>query len=289
MPEAHNGDIALHYDTFGSPDNPTVQLVMGFTAQMIAWRDEFCQLIADAGFHVVRHDNRDCGLSTKTEGPLPDTMAFIVAGQTGAPMPAAPYSLSEMAADAIAVLDAIGVDKAHIVGASMGGMIVQTMAIEHPDRVASLTSIMSTTGNPTVGQATPEAMVALLSPPPEGREAIIEQGVATGRVLAGPLFDADAHRAFSERSYDRMFHPAGAAFQMAAIISSGDRTEKLAALDVPTLVIHGLADQLITLSGGEATAEVIPGARLVVHDDMGHDLPPVLWPDIVAEISAIAL
>lgn len=294
MPTAHNGPIAIEYETFGDPTKPTIQLVMGFTAQMIAWRDAFCHQIADAGFHVVRHDNRDCGLSTKSEGPPPDSAAWVMAGMADranpagnarAKMPPAPYLLSDMAADAIAVLDALGVDQAHVVGASMGGMIVQTMAIEHPGRVATLTSIMSTTGDPDVGQAAPEAMGALLAPPPEGRTAIIEQGVTGGRIFGGPLFDEDAHRAHLTEAFDRMFHPVGAAFQMVAILASGDRTAALQALDVPTLVVHGQADSLIQVSGGKATAAAVPGARLVVLDEMGHDLPVQLWDTIIGDIA----
>ena len=297
MPIAQNGPVSLEYETFGDPDHPTVQLVMGFTAQMIAWRDGFCHAIAERGFHVVRHDNRDCGLSSKTAGDPPDSAAWVAAGlaeqadpssNARAALPAPPYTLSDMASDAVAVLDAVGVEQAHIVGASMGGMIVQTMAIEHPGRVASLTSIMSTTGDPMVGQATPEAMMALLAPPAEGRDAIIEQGVGAGRIVSGSLFDEDAHRAHLIEAHDRMFHPVGAAFQLVAILASGERTEALRGLDVPSLVIHGAMDSLIQPSGGEATAAAIPDAKLVVHDEMGHDLPEPLWPTIIDDIEALA-
>jgi pimeloyl-ACP methyl ester carboxylesterase len=193
-----------------------------------------------------------------------------------------------MASDAVGVLDALAIDRAHIVGASMGGMISQRIAIDHPHRVLSLTSIMSTTGNPVVGAPTPEAMAVLFTPPPAEREAYLDQSVVSGRVISGPLFDAEKSRARAEIAYDRCFNPAGAAFQIAAIMDDGDRTEALAALDVPALVIHGSADTLVTLSGGEATAAAIPGAELLVLDEMGHDLPEPLWPEIADAIARVA-
>lgn len=286
MPQADNDGVRIEYDTFGDLSDPAILLVMGFTAQMIAWDPEFCQMLADQGHHVIRFDNRDCGLSSKTEGTPPDIMALMAATATGAELPdTIPYSLSEMAADGVAVLDAVGVASAHVAGASMGGMICQMMAIEHPERVLSLTSIMSTTGNASVGQGTPEAMGALLSPPAVGRDAVIEQGVKVGKVIAGPLFDADQARARTAEAYDRSFYPTGAPFQLAAIGKTGDRTERLQKLNVPTLVIHGDADSLITPSGGTATAEAIPGAKLLTLDQMGHDLPKPLWPEITKAIS----
>jgi pimeloyl-ACP methyl ester carboxylesterase len=210
-------------------------------------------------------------------------MALYAQYLTGQPIEA-PYTLSAMAADAVGLLDALDIRAAHIVGASMGGMIVQTMAIEHPDRVLSLTSIMSTTGHTEVGQPDPESILALLSPAPTDREGAIKQNVETARVISGDLFDEETARSIATESYDRCFHPAGFAFQLVAIAASGDRTEGLAGVDVPTLVIHGRQDSLVTPSGGEATAAAIPGADLLVLGQMGHDLPERYWPQIADAI-----
>lgn len=289
MAKADNNGVQLEYDTFGDPADPAILLVMGFGAQMTAWDEGFCRQLAGHGYHVIRFDNRDSGLSTKTDGEAPNLLAVLAQVQAGEAVSVdVPYTLSDMAADGLAVLDALGVEAAHVVGASMGGMIVQQMAIEHPGRVRSLTSIMSTTGDPEVGRGKPEAMAALMAPPPTEREAAIERGVALWRVISGPLFDEEEARDRSARAYDRSFYPQGAAFQMAAIAKTGDRTAGLRELSVPTLVIHGRADPLIGLSGAEATAEAIPGAELLVIDDMGHDLPRPRWPDITGAIAALA-
>lgn len=286
MPQAMNNATVLEYDSFGNPSDPTLLLIMGFTAQMTAWPVEFCEQIAAAGHHVVRFDNRDCGLSSKTEGDAPNVMAIMMAAMSGQPVGDVPYSLSDMADDAVAVLDALGIDQAHVAGASMGGMITQQMAIDHPERVASVISIMSTTGSPTVGQADPDAMTALLGVPPSEREAAIERNVELGRVISGPLFDESLAREAATAAYDRSFYPAGAAFQMAAIAKSGDRTEALQQLAHRALVIHGAADRLITPSGGEATAAAIPQSTLLMLDEMGHDLPRPLWDTFVEAIGA---
>jgi pimeloyl-ACP methyl ester carboxylesterase len=289
MPRAHRDGIEIEYDTFGDPADPALLLVMGFTAQMTAWDPEFCRMLADKAFHVIRFDNRDCGLSTKTEGDPPNVMAIMMAVMSGQPVAdEVPYTLSDMALDALSVLDDLGIDRSHVVGASMGGMIAQQLAIEHPDRVLSLTSIMSTTGAPDVGQGTQEAMGALLTPPPEGRDAVIDRGVELGRVICGPLYDEDLARERFAAAYDRSFHPEGAPFQLAAIAKTGDRTAGLQQLAVPTLVIHGKVDPLVQLSGGEATAAAIPGAELLVLDEMGHDLPRQLWPQVVDAIAGVA-
>ena len=286
MPRADNDGVSIEYDTIGDTADPAVLLIMGFTAQMTAWDAEFCRMLADRGHLVVRFDNRDCGLSTKSEGEPPDVMALMMAVLQGTPVTEeVPYTLSDMARDGLAVLDDLGIGRAHVVGASMGGMIAQQMAIEHPGRVLSLTSIMSTTGAADVGQGTQEAMTALLTPPPTERDAVIERGVELGRVICGPLYDEDVARQRFAEAYDRCFHPAGAPFQLAAITKTGDRTAALEGLDVPTLVIHGKADPLIQPSGGEATAAAVPGARLLMLDQMGHDLPRPLWPEIVGAIA----
>lgn len=285
MPQAKNNNVVLEFETFGDPSDRTLLLIMGYTAQMTAWPVEFCVQLASAGHHVVRFDNRDCGLSSKTDGEPPNVMALMMAMMSGDPVPDVPYTLSDMADDAIAVLGELGVEQAHIAGASMGGMITQQTAIKHPERVASITSIMSTTGSRTVGQASPEAMTALMTPPPDDREGAIERGVEVGRIIGGPLFDEALAREAMTAAFDRSFYPAGAAFQMAAIAKTGDRTEALRKIPHRALVIHGQADPLITPSGGEATAETIPNAELLMLEKMGHDLPRPLWDTIVGAIT----
>ena len=292
MAKARNGTVEIEYDHFGQPADPALILVMGYTAQMTAWDVEFCELLAGQGRFVVRFDNRDCGLSSKTAGDPPNVMQLLMKALSGQPIDdEVPYTLSDMAADGMAVLDELQIERADVVGASMGGMIAQQMAIEYPDRVRSLTSIMSTTGALGVGQPTPAAQAALFSPPPPDREAVIDWTVDVGRTIAGPLFDEDVARKRAAASYDRSFHLLGGAFQMAAIAKTGDRTENLGNLDVPTLVVHGKVDPLVQPSGGEATAEAVPGARLLMLDDMGHDLPRPLWGEIadaVAEVTTRA-
>ena len=284
MPEASNGDTTLFYDTMGSPDNPTILLIMGLGAQMVAFREEFCQLLVDAGFHIVRFDNRDVGLSSKTSGTPPALQELLGAqGQDPSDF-SVPYVLSDMSDDAIAVLDAVGVEKAHLVGVSMGGMIAQTMVIEHPERISSLTSIMSTTGNPEVGAAKPELMMQMPLSVPTSKEEAIANSVETFRLISGPHFDPEDHANETAMTYDRNWNPNAQGFQIAAIFASGDRTEALRTIDVPTLVIHGRLDPLVQISGGEATASAAPNSKLVVFDDMGHDLPEALWADITDEI-----
>lgn len=286
MPSATANGITIEYDTFGEPTAPALLLVMGLGAQLISWPEDFCKQLADRGFHVIRYDNRDVGLSTKIEGgPDPD----IAAAMSGDPSSAA-YRLDDMAADGMGLLDALGIESAHIVGASMGGMIVQTMAINHPERVRSLCSIMSTTGDPTAGQPTPEAMSALLRPRPRNRDEAIASAVESSRIIGSPgfPFDEDVVRERAAAAYDRCFYPTGFARQLVAIMASGDRTERLGAVTAPTLVVHGSADPLVVPSGGEATARAVPGAKLVTIDGMGHDLPEGAWPEIVDAIVANA-
>ena len=278
--------MELEYDTFGSPDDPTLLLVMGFTAQMIQWDEEFCRALADTGLHVVRFDNRDCGLSTKLDGVVVDTGAVMAAALGGGEVPAVPYTLSDMAADGMGLLDHLGVERAHVMGASMGGMIVQTMAIEHPTRVISIVSVMSTTGDPTVGQAAPEVLGVLLSPPATTREAYIEESPKWMAWHSKKYRSAERTKELAAIGYDRSNYAEGGPRQLAAIFASGDRTERLRQIDVPTLVIHGRDDTLITPSGGLATAEAIPGAHLLFLADMGHDIPEPLWPMIVHAVAA---
>jgi pimeloyl-ACP methyl ester carboxylesterase len=279
------GAIEIAYETFGDPADPPVLLVMGLATQMLGWPDEFCEGLAERGHFVVRFDNRDIGLSTHLhDAPSPDVMA-AAAGDTSS----ASYTLSDMAGDTVGLLDALEIQSAHVVGASMGGMIAQTVAIEHPQHVRSLTSIMSTTGDTSVGGATDEALAVLLAPPARTREEAIERSVATFRVIGSPgyAFDEAAVRERAGLSYDRAYDPAGVGRQLLAILASGSRKEQLAEIRVPTLVIHGADDPLIRATGGRATAAAIPDAELVVLEGMGHDLPRGLWPELTGRIAAL--
>lgn len=276
--------LAIEYETFGSRSDPPVLLVMGLLAQLTAWDDGFCEQLAAAGRYVIRFDNRDCGLSGKLDGVAADPQAVMTASLAGRPLPEVPYTLSDLANDAVGLLDALSIAAAHVVGASMGGMVAQTIAIEHPERVLSLTSIMSSPGDPLVGKPTAEALAVLLAVPPTTREAYVEQAAKTLVWASQRYGDVDEIRERFGRSFDRSFYPEGGPRQLAAIYASGDRSARLAALDVPALVIHGRDDTLITPEGGEVTAASIPGAHLLLMSDMGHDLPAPLWPLIVAAI-----
>lgn len=271
--------VEIAYETFGDPTDETMLLVMGLGVQMLGWDEQLCTALAVRGYHVVRFDNRDVGLSTKVEGgPRPDLMAAI-AGDAST----ASYTLEDMADDCAGLLDALGVRAAHVIGASQGGMIAQTLAIRHPERVLSLVSIMSTTGAREVGQPHPEALPALLTRPPADKGGFVDFVVAAWRVIGSPAFEADegALRARAAASYDRGIFPDGTSRQLLAILASGDRTQALRTLDLPTTVIHGTGDILVDVSGGKATADAIPGARLELIEGMGHDLPAQLWPRFV--------
>ena len=288
MPTTAVNDIEICYESFGPDDAPPLLLVMGLGAQMTLWSPGFMSELLERGFRVIRFDNRDVGLSSKTAGDPPDVMALYAKSLAGEPVDA-PYTLSTMAADAVGLLDALGIQAAHVVGASMGGMIVQTMAIEHAGRMLSMTSIMSTTGASDVGQPDPAAIGALLAPPPTNRDDAITSNIATSRIIAGSLFDEDEARARAREGFDRCFYPAGPAFQIAAIAATGDRTEGLREVKLPTLVVHGREDPLVTLSGGEATAAAVPGADLLVFGQMGHDIPRQYWSRLADAISGLAL
>jgi len=273
-------DIA--YERSGDSGSPPVLLLMGLGTQMLGWPDGFCGALVGQGLHVIRSDNRDIGLSSHmSDAPAPD-LAAIFRGDTSS----ASYTLSDMAADTVGLLDALRLDSAHLVGASMGGMIAQTVAIEHPRRVRSLTSIMSSTGDPSVGQSTREAMAALLSPPATTRAEAIERTLAVLRVIGSPGFELDEAdvRRRTGLAFDRAHDPVGVARQLAAIAASGDRTAALRSVSVPTLVLHGADDPLVNVSGGRATARAIPGAELVVLDGMGHHLSRELWAEIARHI-----
>lgn len=280
--------LELAYDTFGDPEDPTALLVMGLGAQMINWDEGFCALMVARGFHVVRFDNRDIGQSSWIETPDLDPAAAVMAALAGEPVKV-PYLLSDMAADAVGLLDHLGIDRVHVVGASMGGMIAQSMAVEFPERVASLTSVMSTTGEPGVGAPSPEVVGALLVDRPTEREASIEASVDIVRTISHPdHFDEVQVRERSAEEFVRGVNPMGVPRQLLAILASGSRAEGLAALDVPTLVVHGREDPLVTLSGGLATAEAVPGADLLVFSQMGHDIPELYWPQLSDAIFNIA-
>lgn len=280
--------IELCYETFGDPADPALLMIMGLGSQMINWEVELCEQLAQRGFYAIRFDNRDCGRSSQITGPPIDLRSILAGG-----MPTAAYTLSDMADDAAGLLDALGIEAAHVVGASMGGMIGQTLTIAHPERVLSLCSIMSTTGDRTVGQPNPEALWVLSDTRPATRDGVADQVVRIWRVIGSPGYplDEDGLRERGRRSFDRGVSPAGFIRQVAAIAASGDRTSALRSISVPTLVIHGTADPLVDMSGGEATARAIPGARLLLFDGMGHDLPRALWPefcDAIAVNAAVA-
>ncbi len=284
MPNVSANGLTIEYETSGDPDRPAILLMMGLGAQLVYWPDEFCQALAARGFYVIRYDNRDVGLSTKTGGPPPDVLAAFQ-GDTSQ----ATYTLVDMAADGAGLLDALGVGAAHVVGVSMGGMIAQHLAIHHPDRVLSLCSIMSTpNGDMSSDPASPEANAVLLRPPARSREEAVTQSVEAARIIGSPGFavDEDQIRARAALAYDRCFYPLGIARQLCAIIASGDWRPSLAKLEVPTLVIHGGADPLVRPSWGRATAEAIPGAELLIVDGMGHDLPRGAWDTLVEAIVA---
>ncbi len=279
MPRAIvNEGIELEYDTLGNPEDPALLLIMGFSAQMTQWADGFRQMLANAGRYVIRFDNRDCGLSTKLDGVLVEVDKVIKAAMFDEPTPPVPYTLSDMAADAVGLLNHLGIAKVHVLGVSMGGMIAQVFAIEHPDRILTLTSVMSQPGDPEVGQSTPEAIEALLTPPPTDREAYIESSKSWLVWHSKKYRNPEKTRRDAARDYDRSFYPEGTQRQLAAIYASGRRSELLKQLSVPTLVIHGNDDTLIAPDGGQRTAELIPGAHLLMVADMGHDLPEPLWP-----------
>jgi pimeloyl-ACP methyl ester carboxylesterase len=285
MPIAVNGDIQLCYESFGKEGDPALLLVMGLGAQMLAWPEDWCRALAARGRFVLRFDNRDSGLSTKLDDVPVDLPAVLAAWEGQGEMPPVPYLLPDMARDAVAVLDAAGVERAHVVGASLGGMIVQTMAIEHPERVLTLTSIMSTTGERAFYQWVPEVRAQLMTPPPRDRAGAIAAGIEASRLVGGPrYFDPHEAAEAAAAAYDRSFYPEGVARQTAAIRASGSRDSALRQLNVPTLVIHGLADRLILPVGGQHTADVVPGANLLQLHDMGHDLPRPLWPLLVDAI-----
>jgi pimeloyl-ACP methyl ester carboxylesterase len=274
--------IRLCYESFGDPENPPLLLVMGLGMQMIAWDDAFCEQLAGRGFHVIRFDNRDQGLSTHTSDPLPTVRQLL-----SRHLPPGRYLLSDMATDAVELLRRLELSPAHVVGVSMGGMIAQTMAAEHPDAVRSLVSIMSNTGHRLRGQPAPRIYPLLLARPTREREVALARAERIFKLIGSPAYPHDPARVreLISRSLDRDPDPLGVARQLGAIVGSGDRTRQLRGITAPTLVIHGTRDRMVSPSGGRATARAIPGARLLMIEGMGHDLPPEAWPRIIGAIA----
>jgi pimeloyl-ACP methyl ester carboxylesterase len=287
MASVRANGIEIEVERFGPEAGRPQLLVMGLGGQAIMWDDGFCQALVERGHHVIRFDNRDVGLSTKFGAAgIPDVAALMMRAAAGEALEVA-YTLDDLADDAVGLLDALGIESAHLCGASMGGMIVQTLAIRHPARLRSMTSIMSTTGKPSLPPGRPEAMAVLMLPPPTDRAGSLDAAVRTWRTIGSPgfPFDEEKSRARAGRLFDRSFYPEGTARQLAAVVAGGNRTDRLRDVTTPTLVIHGAEDPLIPLSGGQATADSIPGATLLVIEGMGHDLPEGAWPRLVGAIS----
>ena len=269
------GEIEICYETFGDPGDLPILLIMGLGTQMVAWHDDFCSQLAERGFFVIRHDNRDIGRSTHLDrAPIPSLIQLARRDRN------APYTLADMAADSVGVLDHLGVERAHVVGASMGGMIAQTLAIRFPQRALSLVSIMSNTGSFWSGQPALTMYAVLLRPGPRDREGFIEHGVQMFSRIGGSGYEPDVEdlRAIAALSYDRGHDPRGSQRQLWAIVADRDRTPDLRRLRLPATVIHGSDDKLVRPSGGRTTAKAIPGARLVEIAGMGHGLPRGAWP-----------
>jgi pimeloyl-ACP methyl ester carboxylesterase len=279
--------IELCYQTFGSPDDDPLLLVMGLGGPMTWWDTDLCERLARAGFFVIRYDNRDTGRSTKVRARVRRSQ-LLRAFATGRAR--APYTLDDMARDGLGLLDHLGIGSAHVAGVSMGGMIAQTMAVMAPGRVLSLTSIMSTTGRRTVGWQSPSLLPMLVAPRRPGREAYVQSSAATWKVIGSPGFpsDADARRARAEETFDRGFSASGVMRQMLAVVTQPNRTVSLRSLGIPAMVIHGLADKMVHVSGGRATASAVPGTELLLIDGMGHDMPVQLFDTFVEGIRRTA-
>lgn len=278
--------VRIAYETFGQASESPLVLISGLGTQMVGWQDALCERLAASGFFVIRFDNRDIGLSTHfTQVGTPGLPQYLA----GEPVTESAYRLEDMADDVAALLDGLGIAQAHILGASMGGMIAQTFAIRHPERTLSLTSFYSTP-SPKIGGPTQAAWAAMMTPPGKTEEAAVQRSVELYRVIGSPgyEFDEAGIRARSGESFRRANDPDGVTRQLIAIQASGDRTDALHSLNIPTLVVHGEADPLVQLPGGKATAAAIPGAKFLTYPGMGHDMPEALWDEFITEISAIA-
>jgi pimeloyl-ACP methyl ester carboxylesterase len=274
------GSVTLCYETFGDPEDPALLLIMGLATQMVGWREDFCRQLVERGFFVIRYDNRDVGRSTSMKGRAV-TLRQLVTRRIKKP----PYTLGELADDAAGLLDHLGIAQAHVVGASMGGMIAQHLAFRYPARVLSLASIMSTTGGRFVGQPRMAVVPLFLSRPSGSKEEYIERAVKLFHAVGSKrLFDEESVRESAALAWERGVNMPGAGRQLAAITADHNRKKRLRRITAPTLVIHGKDDRLISPSGGKATAKAIPGARLLLLDDMGHDLPRPLWPKVIDAI-----
>ena len=276
------GGITLCHESFGDPSDEPIMLVMGLGTQMIAWREDFCEQLADRGFYVVRFDNRDTGLSTHLSGPAPTLMQMVMRR-----VPEGSYSLEDMADDTLHLAQALELGPVHIVGASMGGMIGQVFAARHPDHTRSLVSIMSNTGSRWTGQPALGAYRLFLAEAPDEREAFIEHVLKLFRIIGShdELYDEEYVRDVTGRSFDRDHDPVSVGRQMGAVLKTGKRDRMLRSIKAPTLVIHGTEDSLVRPSGGKATKRAIPGARLMMVEGMGHDLPRTVWPQIMDGIA----
>ena len=267
---ARSNGIEIVYDTFGNKDDHPLLLIIGIGVQMILWNEEFCRSLASKGYYVIRFDNRDAGLSTKMDDAGVPDLGEILQDNTES----VSYTLSDMAEDSVGLLDALNIDSAHIVGASMGGMIAQTIALNHTKRMRTLTSIMSTTGNPDMPPPAEEVITQLFTPPPPEKEKHIDHFIKLWKLLNGPVlpFDNDFYRNFIGQEYDRNRCPAGFVRQLGAIVASGSRKEALKSLNMPTLVIHGTLDLLVRYECGVDTHEAIAGSKMLTIEDMGHTL-----------------
>ncbi|WP_203291306.1 alpha/beta fold hydrolase [Maricaulis parjimensis] len=293
MPQAIANGITIEYDIHGPDNGAPLVLITGLGSQMTRWPPSFLDALAERGFRVVYFDNRDMGLTTHfTEAGIPDFKSVVTTKAAGG-TPDVPYHLDDMAADVVGLMDALGIEKAHVAGASMGGMIGQLVAADHGHRALSLTSIMSTTGNPDLPRSTPEAQAMLATPSPDpktDREAFLERAVQSSRVIGSPAYpiDAETLKARAAADADRCHNPAGFARQYAAILAAPDRRAKLAGVSCPVMVVHGADDPLVTVEGGKDTAAAIPGSTLEIIDGMGHDLPPQVHDRVASAIARVA-
>jgi pimeloyl-ACP methyl ester carboxylesterase len=285
VPRAKANAIELEYEAFGDPGDQPLLLIAGLATQMISWQESFCELLASRGFFVIRFDNRDCGRSTWMEAAGPPDIGAAFRGE-GHPA----YQLDDMAADVAGLLDALGIRAAHLVGASMGGFIAQLVAINHPERVLSLTSIMSGPGGEDEVAATPEGAAVLMVAPPDTREERIEVAMNIHRTLAGAgdQLDNAVEKARAERSIDRAYYPLGVGRQLVAILSAGSRLERLKHVRVPTLIVHGTDDILVPIENGRLVAGAVPGARFIEIQGMGHDIPERVWSELADGIEELA-
>ncbi len=289
MPKVNVNQIEIEYETIGDPNSKPLLLIAGLGSQLLAWSDEFCESLVNHGFFVIRFDNRDVGLSTKFKNAGMPNFAEINAAYARGEIPEVPYTLEDMADDAIGVLDALNIDRANICGASMGGMIAQILAYRHPSRVLSLTIVMSTTGNPALPQAKPEIMAQFFAPVPSEREAYIEEMIKRDRLVQGTFeFDEEQGREYRAKEYDRNYYPEGVARQLAAMAVPGNIQPKISTIQAPTLVIHGREDPFNPIEAGKEIASTITGAELLILDRMGHSLPREVLPQIVDAIIAIS-